>query len=78
MVDVMEMPTNSFGYVPTPALVAPIEFTLRREDYSLLGGHMEHIQEVASVLTPEVRKVKPVATQPDPHQAHRSKREGRG
>jgi hypothetical protein len=78
MVDVMEMPTNSFGYVPTPALVAPIEFTLRREDYSALGGHMEHIQEVASVLTPEVRKVKPVATQPDPHQAHRSKREGRG
>lgn len=78
MVDVMEMPTNSFGYVPTPALVAPIEFTLRREDYSALGGHMEHIQEVASVLTPEVRKVKPVATQPDPHQAQRSKREGRG
>jgi len=33
---------------------------------------------VASVLTPEVRKVKPVATHPDPHQAHRSKREGRG
>ncbi len=33
MVDVMDMPTNSFGYVPTPALVAPIEFTLRREDY---------------------------------------------
>ncbi|WP_439140999.1 6-hydroxynicotinate reductase [Planktotalea sp.] len=77
MVDVMEMPTNSFGYVPTPALVAPIEFTLRREDYKALGGHMEHIQDAASVLTPEVRKVKPVRCQPDPHQAQRNKREGR-
>ena len=28
MVDVTRMPENSFGYVPTPALVAPIEFTL--------------------------------------------------
>ena len=40
MVDVMDMPTNSFGYVPTPALVAPIEFTLRRSDYDELGGHV--------------------------------------
>ena len=78
MVDVMEMPTNSFGYVPTPALVAPIEFTMRREDYDALGGHMEHIKDVSSVLTSEVRKVEPVATQPDPHQAQRNKREGRG
>src|SRR5690606_18892484 len=29
MVDVTRMPRNSFGYVPTPALVAPIEFTMR-------------------------------------------------
>jgi hypothetical protein len=78
MVDVMEMPTNSFGYVPTPALVAPIEFTLRREDYAALGGHIEHIQDVASVLTPEVRKVSRLATQPDPHKAQRRNREGRG
>ena len=27
MVDVMRMPENAFGYVPTPAIVAPIEFT---------------------------------------------------
>ncbi len=78
MVDVMEMPTNSFGYVPTPALVAPIEFTLSREDYAALGGHIEHIQDVASVLTPEVRKVSRLATQPDPHKAQRRNREGRG
>ena len=29
MVDVTQMPAGAFGYVPTPALVAPIEFTLR-------------------------------------------------
>ena len=33
MVDVMRVPDNAFGYVPTPALVAPIEFTLTRDDY---------------------------------------------
>ena len=27
MVDVTQMPAGAFGYVPTPAIVAPIEFT---------------------------------------------------
>jgi 6-hydroxynicotinate reductase len=44
MVDVMEMPENSFGYVPTPALVAPIEFTMRLADYAALGGHMGSVR----------------------------------
>lgn len=43
MVDVMRMPKNSFGYVPTPALVAPIEFNLTRENYAALGGHISAI-----------------------------------
>ena len=43
MSDVARMPDNSFGYVPTPALVAPIEFTMRREDFEALGGHIDHI-----------------------------------
>tara|TARA_R110002012_G_scaffold39658_2_gene109594 strand:+ start:597 stop:2084 length:1488 start_codon:yes stop_codon:yes gene_type:complete len=67
MVDVMDMPTNSFGYVPTPALVAPIEFTLRREDYGTLGGHMEHIQPVRDVVTDNVRRVAQQLLQPDPN-----------
>jgi 6-hydroxynicotinate reductase len=46
MVDVTELPENAFGYVPTPALVAPIEFTLRRSDYEALGGHMKHAMSV--------------------------------
>jgi hypothetical protein len=50
MVDVIRVPDNAFGYVPTPALVAPIEFTLRRDDYVALGGHVDHIRSVEDVL----------------------------
>jgi 6-hydroxynicotinate reductase len=46
MVDVTQLPENAFGYVPTPALVAPLEFTLRREDYEALGGHMRHVMSL--------------------------------
>ncbi len=57
MADVTQMPTNAFGYVPTPALVAPVEFTMRREDYAALGGHVDEIRAVDDVLTPETRRV---------------------
>jgi hypothetical protein len=50
MADVMRMPDNSFGTVPTPAIVAPIEFSMRREDYQALGGHMEHIFSLEQAL----------------------------
>ena len=50
MVDVTRMPDNAFGYVPTPALVAPIEFTLSREHYRALGGHMDKVVSLADVL----------------------------
>ena len=50
MVDVLGMPDNSFGTVPTPAIVAPIEFTMRLADYAALGGHMEYVRSMASVL----------------------------
>jgi hypothetical protein len=53
MVDVMRMPDESFGWVPTPAIVAPIEFTLRRDDYALLGGHMDRVRPLAEVLARE-------------------------
>jgi hypothetical protein len=49
MVDVTEMPAGAFGYVPTPALVAPIEFTLKLSDYAALGGHMNHVRPLASL-----------------------------
>ncbi|MEH6477066.1 MAG: hypothetical protein V7727_15355 [Sneathiella sp.] len=50
IVDVMDMPENSFGYVPTPALVAPIEFALTLADFEALGGHMKSIIPLESVL----------------------------
>ena len=57
MVDILDMPTQSFGYVPTPALVAPIEFTLRVSDYGTLGGHMEHIRSVNDIGGTDTRQV---------------------
>ncbi len=50
MADVAAMPANAFGHVPTPALVAPIEFTLPRADYARLGGHMGRVRRVGEVL----------------------------
>ena len=50
MVDVTLLPRNSFGYVPTPALVAPIEFTLRLDDYAALGGHVDEIRPLREVV----------------------------
>ena len=46
MVDVTKMPENSFGSVPTPAIVAPIEFTMKLKDYELLGGHMAQVRRL--------------------------------
>ena len=50
MVDVTTLPENAFGYVPTPALVAPIEFTMPRAEYEALGGHMAELRTLADVL----------------------------
>ena len=49
MVDIMRMPENSFGYVPTPAIVAPIEFTLPRDRYAEMGGHVDSIQTLDEI-----------------------------
>jgi hypothetical protein len=50
MVDVTLMPERAFGYVPTPALVAPIEFTVRRADYAALGGHIASVRRLDDIL----------------------------
>ncbi|HAD29683.1 MAG TPA: 6-hydroxynicotinate reductase [Rhodobacteraceae bacterium] len=57
MADVTKMPSNAFGYVPTPALVAPIEFTMSRDDYVALGGYVDEIRNVADVLDGKERRV---------------------
>ncbi len=50
MADVMRMPDNSFGTVPTPAIVAPIEFSMRLPDYEAMGGHMDYVRSLDQVL----------------------------
>ena len=50
MVDVARMPDHSFGTVPTPAIVAPIEFSMRQDDYRALGGHMAQLRSIRDVL----------------------------
>jgi CO/xanthine dehydrogenase Mo-binding subunit/aerobic-type carbon monoxide dehydrogenase small subunit (CoxS/CutS family) len=50
MVDVLRLPKNAFGSVPTPALVAPIEFILPRALYLSLGGHEDEIVPIEDVL----------------------------
>jgi hypothetical protein len=50
MVDVTRMPDRSFGTVPTPAIVAPIEFTMSYDVYRDLGGHLDAVRSLESVL----------------------------
>jgi hypothetical protein len=64
MVDVSRMPKNAFGYVPTPALVAPIEFTLKLADYAALGGHIDRVRPVSSIR-PQEESRKRVAALPE-------------
>lgn len=67
MADVTEMPSNAFGYVPTPALVAPIEFTMRLDDYAALGGHMDQVrrvEEIRDAIERRVRVTRPLPGRP--------------
>lgn len=66
MVNVLEMPSNAFGYVPTPALVAPIEFTMRLGDYIALGGHADRVLPIEQVITDEVRRVEQIDAESNP------------
>jgi hypothetical protein len=50
MVDVTRLPPGAFGDVPTPALVAPVEFTLPRAAYLAMGGHAESIRTLEQAM----------------------------
>lgn len=69
MVDVTRLPKGAFGYVPTPALVAPIEFTLPRWAYEELGGYMADIRPLADVLQsrPDLRRERQAPDNPWPY-----------
>jgi hypothetical protein len=65
MVDVAAMPDNAFGFVPTPAIVGPIEFTMRRADYAAMGGHMDRVRELVDIKRSQ-RMRREVLRQPTP------------
>ncbi|WP_241911829.1 6-hydroxynicotinate reductase [Telmatospirillum siberiense] len=57
MVDVTLLPKNAFGSVPTPALVAPVEFTMRLDDYVAMGGHAGNVVRAGQLELLDRRKV---------------------
>lgn len=85
MVDVTRVPKGAFGYVPTPALVAPIEFTLPRWAYEELGGYTDDIRTVENILM-EIKDLRsdtghgenPWPLEPQFKSAHRGNQEVRG
>ncbi|MBI5444925.1 MAG: 4Fe-4S binding protein [Deltaproteobacteria bacterium] len=44
MVDVERVLAGFFTWVPTPALVVPVEYTMRLSDYEEMGGHLEAVR----------------------------------
>ena len=50
LVDVEKVMVRAFTYVPTPAMVAPLEYTMRLDEYLDMGGHKESIRKLEDVL----------------------------
>jgi hypothetical protein len=50
LVDVEKVMIRAFTYVPTPATVAPLEYTMRLDEYLEMGGHKEAIRKLKDVL----------------------------
>ncbi len=50
LVDVERVLAGSFTWVPTPALVVPVEYTMRWEDYVEMGGHTEAVRPLGAVV----------------------------
>ena len=54
IVDTAKVVNHAFTWVPTPATVAPVEYTMTKEDYAMIGGHMNCIKNVEDF--PEYQK----------------------
>jgi ferredoxin len=50
VVDVEHVQSGFYHWVPTPAVVAPMEYTMTLEDYISIGGHAEHIRPLSDVI----------------------------
>jgi hypothetical protein len=49
-VDLEKIPVGSITWVPTPALVVPLEYTMLREVYVEIGGHLDCVKQVQEVI----------------------------
>lgn len=50
MVDVEKVVPNAFTWVATPATVVPVEYTLTKETYEKIGGHMGKIRPLDDIV----------------------------
>lgn len=50
MVDVEKVRTGSFAWLSVPATVAPLEYTMRLQDYKAIGGFVENVRPLKKVL----------------------------
>ncbi len=50
LVDVEKVMVRAFTYVPTPATIVPLEYTMRLDEYLEIGGHKESIRKLEDVL----------------------------
>lgn len=48
-VDVQQVQNGAFTWVPTPATVAPVEYTMRVDDYEAMGGHIEAMRPFSAI-----------------------------
>ena len=49
-VDVSKMPPESFTWIPTPATVAPLEFTMERSTFEKIKGYVELIKPYRELI----------------------------
>jgi 6-hydroxynicotinate reductase len=48
-VDVEQVQSGAFSWTPTPAIIAPIEYTMLLKDYEAMGGHVEAVKPFTSI-----------------------------
>lgn len=53
MVDVEKVVPKAFTWVPTPATVAPVEYTMTRQKYEEIGGHTKFIKKLDELKNKE-------------------------
>jgi NADPH-dependent glutamate synthase beta subunit-like oxidoreductase/NAD-dependent dihydropyrimidine dehydrogenase PreA subunit len=56
LVDVSQVKVHAFTWVPTPAVVVPVEITMKLKDYLEIGGHVGSIKTLKA-LKQHIRKL---------------------